>query len=555
MAKRRSVRLSGDFQLRVPNRALVDPLLDGEKLFTIRYRNRLESSTGVERLALYWMGRDVMRSVTLTLDVFSPFEKGYVRISPVKRKRQRLIASGIGPRFAKGTSVLRSESRGTTPLACFAGFDTNIVRSNSVGSTGVNAFDYFAETSDTTASTRPYGSDFGEYVHKDVNCFSPGPSVASTSTQDNSADWDGICPYSQFSRSRTVRTSSVTGAFGRIPSSVLRPFLDVEEASTRQFMASKAVSIIPTLGFGARRYTLFRNVVELKDLHFSIEQMKSTLRDLNAVYQSMRSGPRELVFSLTRASKDIPKEYVGYHFGWKQLYRDIYDLLNLPEKLAKEVNYLLTRSGKPTTYRRTVKFIGPTTTSPSFSDYIISSLFTRTPTMSTSVFRECEVKVVVNTTFDFPPVGVPALRNALLLRKTGVLPTVSDLYDLVPWSWLVDWFSGLGDYVHAMDYINTDPSLINYGFCTGITRFSIQTTFDSQLTDTWSVSSAGKFSASGTIQNRFRHTSVADGRVQVRMNLASLSGVHTTSDVDSLSPYQQSILGALLLQRTPAARR
>jgi hypothetical protein len=142
-----------------------------------------------------------------------------------------------------------------------------------------------------------------------------------------------------------------------------------------------------------------------------------------------------------------------------------------------------------------------------------------------------------------------------MLKKIGLIPTISDFYDLVPWSWLVDWFTGLGDYVHAVDYVNSDPSMINYGFATIVTDIGINTHFRVPVKDQHEmIISGGGHSITSSTQN-LNHVSHADIRIQARKNLANVrDDVSVTSDMSTLTLYQQSILGALIASRKPAFR-
>lgn len=51
------------------------------------------------------------------------------------------------------------------------------------------------------------------------------------------------------------------------------------------------------------------------------------------------------------------------------------------------------------------------------------------------------------------------------LEKTfGVVPDVSDLYQLTPWSWAVDWVSNLGDLVTNVQAFSQDSLVLRYGY-------------------------------------------------------------------------------------------
>jgi hypothetical protein len=246
---------------------------------------------------------------------------------------------------------------------------------------------------------------------------------------------------------------------------------------------------------------------------------------------------------------NIPREFVSFHFGWKQLYRDYVELLQVPAKITREVNRLIERKGKPTTFVATEKYPLPSKSLPGF-DYFYHERESDV-VMATDVERIVEFRLVVNAIFQFPNLAVPELREKLYLQKYGVAPTATDVYNLIPWTWLVDWFTGLGDYVEAIDAINTDESTFNYGFLTGKITGKIKTTRDSQ-----SLYGMGVFNQPpGTwggyeYKLKFNHTSTADYELTIRKDIASAYDAKTTLKPSSLTTYQQSIISSILADKT-----
>jgi hypothetical protein len=228
------------------------------------------------------------------------------------------------------------------------------------------------------------------------------------------------------------------------------------------------------------------------------------------------------------------------------MYSDIMDLLTKPERAAREVNRLLRRSGQPTTFRTIRKIPGKTDGSPAFSDY--TGYSAESITMETVHSRKHELRLVVNATFDFPKADIPLFKKQLFLDKIGVNPTFTDFYNLTPWSWLVDWFTGLGNYVEAIDVINTDRSLFNWGLLTGITHGEITTTRRWKDRDIRSGEVDHIPFNYQTLRNG-THESKCHYILQIRKNITTAYDVKTILEPSSLSLYQQSILGAILLGR------
>jgi hypothetical protein len=165
------------------------------------------------------------------------------------------------------------------------------------------------------------------------------------------------------------------------------------------------------------------------------------------------------------------------------------------------------------------------------------------------VEREIELKMVINTTFDFPTLNRPKFVHDKFMDKLGLIPRPTDLYNLVPWTWLVDWFSGAGNYIEIIDEINRDRSIINWGFLTGISTGRAISEHRSRTYNNRTYVDLIWDRTSVDTYQPFAHTSVVDFTFQLRKSLATVMDVKTTADVGSLTPYQQSILGSLLSQR------
>ena len=161
-----------------------------------------------------------------------------------------------------------------------------------------------------------------------------------------------------------------------------------------------------------------------------------------------------------RSAKDVPNEYLSYMFGWRQLYKDVMDLLATPDKVTRRMNYLIRQSGKRSIVR--VKRTIPLETVPSSISFIYpTSMYESNITSGYTLRRSGEIRVVLDTTFSFPDVMSPRFRREYFLRELGVLPSPLDLYNLVPWTWLVDWFTGLNQYVESISIVNSDRNLVN----------------------------------------------------------------------------------------------
>jgi hypothetical protein len=234
--------------------------------------------------------------------------------------------------------------------------------------------------------------------------------------------------------------------------------------------------------------------------------------------------------------------------------KDIHDLLVKPQQISKQIDFLIRRAGKPTTYRSTRTLLSGYNGAPPFQyDWFYGEYMEAGKSIETNLVRKVQLDMVINTTFQFPGINQPTFRADLFYEKAGFTPRITDLYNLTPWSWLLDWFTGMGNYIEIIDEVNHDRSLINWGFLTG--KSSVQVTSNIQLSRlSYSSNSFDGVGVTTEVKQTSNHSSVLDLQLQFRRDLGGMLDVQRTSEPGSLNPYQKSILGALIAQRTKFTR-
>lgn len=336
--------------------------------------------------------------------------------------------------------------------------------------------------------------------------------------------------------------------------------LKVQEiARCKSLCADNATSLLKGFSPFSRAYSLSRNIAELKDLPRSILQLRQTADDLKAVYSALRDSPktRARVFDLSnKAASNIPGEYLSYHFGWKQLHKDLRELVELPEKLGKKINFLIRRSGKLTTFRSKRDIVWGA--NGIASGYVYDNTNGDKEWETTHNHRisgSSQVRLVVSATFDFPPINVPHLRRRFFADQVGLIPRFTDVYNIIPWTWLVDWFTGFGNYLELIEEVNHDPLLINWGLISCHTTGQLTTEFSYiNATQNDVYVNGSRVSPAAATNVVHHHTSVLDFECQTRSNVASVYDVERTTEPNSLTGYRQSILAALLAQRVDNTR-
>lgn len=534
---------------------------DPHRFYEYRINQLSEAGTGLEGFLCRLMPYSVIRSFAIAIDPFHQFKTSPRPITPANRKRVRTTIS-FADKIVKPWSTTISHNASIVNYLGIGGLNGPVVADAPLRYSGTDP-NYnppsgrLMESNDTTKRTRLLGSDDGELdLFKFVVAT---PSRVARNSEVQYLRYDAS-PYGVHGSSGELGFDSIVefrrDYFNAAQPASVYPFWSSAELRLHEkdvaesLMAKHAISMFKGILPTRRDYTLFRNVVELRDLPRSVSQLRDTFGHLRARDAFLRSAPRsvrEKVTSLATPLRDIPKEYLSYAFGWRQTYKDLMDLLVLPAKVGKRFNFLLSRSGKPTTYRSKRNLLVGDTAAPAF--FYEPMYWDSNVSQDTRVTREVELRMVVNATLDFPPINPVSFKTSEFVYKLGLAPTFTDLYNLVPWTWLVDWFTGLGNYLDIIEEVNNDKSLINHGFITCKSKGTVQTTFK------WDDFANRQVDLGGGFVNDNRkiartHSSNLDFTFQLRKDLATVMDVKTYTDISSLTLYQQSILGALLTQRT-----
>jgi hypothetical protein len=525
---------------------------DPRKFYEYRTSQLIAAASGVELFVYRLMPFNVIKSVVFAIDPFSQFRTSAGIVTPANRKRIRatdnvLLVRPVR-RIIHNTSYSSISNWRNIPGNVGPVADNPPFHNESVFEQPRQEVlpDY---TLDTTKRTRLINSDIGtlELFKSSIN--SPGRTVRSSSTSRSTFTLNSPPNDFQTITGGTDSTSyTYEGNAGRLALNVFNNFVTSEKNYLAQLMSSNILKMITGTLPEHRDYTLFRNAVELRDFRRSILQLQETMRNLSALEKALKIPSHKLnrVRRLKTSLKDIPKEYVGYHFGWAQTYRDVFGLLSTPDKIAKKINFLLSRNGKDTTYRTKRNFPSSVTGVSGFDYDGLSGEYELA--INSHIDRETELRLVINANYRFPDVDLPSFLSHLFKEKLGLYPSVTDMYNLVPWTWLLDWFTGVGNYIEVIDNINHDRTLINWGMLTGVTKGKLVTEFSSK-SDNWSRVYVNNVQVSED-RNVFRnaHTSTLEYTLQLRNDVANLPNVHKTSDISSLTDYQKSILAGIISQ-------
>lgn len=247
---------------------------------------------------------------------------------------------------------------------------------------------------------------------------------------------------------------------------------------------------------------------ELRDLPHALRSAGDFVRDLRKVGAKNSSG-----------------QYLAWQFGWKPLFDDLRKVIQFQDsvdKRAKELARLYDRGG----LKRRIELGQYSAHSESNStiESTLGSLITTRMSTDTTVRRWATVR--------WRPTKVPTVITDLVLRKLarkavfGLSIQAEDAWNLMPWTWLSDWFLNIGDFLEAYNNrIPAQASLVNVMTETKTLR-------------TWRRTDSHIWARGGNSSSE---------RVTRRRDL-SFGGIG--ADFQFLTGRQLSILGALAITRT-----
>jgi len=389
---------------------------------------------------------------------------------------------------------------------------------------------------DTTKRTRFGGEQFGELEMLRGKIHSPGNGwsmVTSEIEVQQTTPWVST----DINKTKDVRIRRITGPRARLSAASWLAVESAEQANAQAVIQKHQLGVLSRCLPNSRKMGLARSVAELRDLP---QTLRSSLEGLMAVV----------------GKGSLKEQPINYLFGWKPFVDDLKRLVDLPEKLTKMVNYRLQRNGQPTTFRTKFSYNEPVPNPPAFA-YEALNLESNTST-TTDWSRKVTVRGMVNANVRFPLLEIPLFKGvkrdqlkALLYDDLqGNLPRLIDIYRLVPWSWLFDWFTGLGEYLDVVEMINGDNNLINYGFITYVSEGVVRTSYRCEVSQTRRLTVDGVRLIDTHFQVPVNHASRLEYKYQLRKSFGSIPGMRFTSDQATLTSYQAAIIGALALAKS-----
>jgi len=176
------------------------------------------------------------------------------------------------------------------------------------------------------------------------------------------------------------------------------------------------------------------------------------------------------------------EEHLNVVFGWLPIFSDLRSIHSSLQNAQKIIDQLDRDSGKMV--RRGWKFKPEVTSDITavsadrygpWTDGSSSLMFSQSKPPRGQVMRESKTTRTRwfsgAFTYYVPPVGPNGFTTDQLARKIilaqkvlGAGASPADAWNLLPWSWLVDWFSDIGDFAKNLDAVILDNQVLVYGY-------------------------------------------------------------------------------------------
>lgn len=201
---------------------------------------------------------------------------------------------------------------------------------------------------------------------------------------------------------------------------------------------------------------------------------KPTISLANFIGES-RDLPR-LLKARVEGLKTISDWWLAVKFGWEPLLADIKSMIHFVDKMNEQIEFFLNNAGKPirrggkVTVSRTVDLVYDSSgaaTDAGITTRLNGRFYpTNYGQCRTTITRKLERSIVFNGTFVYWFNGKPPDRTTLALKLAGLEVTPQVVWNLIPWSWLIDWFTNLGDLIDNIKTEVADQQLAKYAYIT-----------------------------------------------------------------------------------------
>lgn len=289
----------------------------------------------------------------------------------------------------------------------------------------------------------------------------------------------------------------------------------------------------------------------------NLGQFVAELREFNRLFpgfdKSILRGPLKTLPLRALASlasfRKLGSGYLNFEFGWKPFVKDLQEMYKLSHDIDRQIATLRRNNGRNIKRERKLKDSTEVSETKDITNgafgYLrptpILGLTTGTSTRTVTVTTRERIWFEGCFRYWVQNIGSMQWENRARRALFGANPTPSLLWEVLPWSWLVDWFSNTGDVLSNMSENAVDGTVAKYAH---VMRH-LETKTVTEVSTTWAARTTGPTST------RFDGGSASCRRI-VRTEskaraVATPYGFGVT--YDGLSVRQTAILAALGVTR------
>lgn len=221
-------------------------------------------------------------------------------------------------------------------------------------------------------------------------------------------------------------------------------------------------------------------VGELRELPSMLRETCLRLRD---IYRSLRRlGPNPMGLSLDRVRRDgsrqLAKDYLAYQFGWLPFVSDIIRCYEVSKDIDRRLREIRENNGKVRRRGGVVKNTtlvtsGNAVVADCIRPTLVTPLYIVEPTASFT--RTESVKIWFKGAFRYwiPDVGSLRWKRRTKRLLYGLDLNAEVVWNLIPWSWLIDWFANIGDNISSMNNGWADNLTAKYAYVMGLHQYDV----------------------------------------------------------------------------------
>lgn len=237
--------------------------------------------------------------------------------------------------------------------------------------------------------------------------------------------------------------------------------------------------------------SLAQFIAELRDLP---RMLRTTAKFFSDLWRSM--GGSRTSFS----PKSVADHWLNTQFGWlpfisdlKKMYKTYKSLDTILSQLIRDNNRWIRRRG---TVKKDESYeIWRSQSTTAHFPILTTYLYQPGGTGSHQIWQRKSQNIWFEGSFKYyiPKIGSVTWRESAIRQIYGLEITPSLVWELIPWSWLVDWFTNVGDVISNLCVPGPVENLVsNYAYVMGDTQWTYDVDSTLRLsggpyTDRWSI--------------------------------------------------------------------